>query len=43
MLAVRMGGQLFGLVPMGRAQGLNQTYGWGTESGDSFGSGTVSL
>ena len=42
MLAVRMGGQLYGLVPMGRGQGLNQTYGWGTESGDSFGSGTVS-
>ena len=36
---------VFALVPMGgnRSQGLNQTYGWGTESGDSFGSGTVSF
>jgi len=38
---VRFHRAVFGLVPMGRAQGLNQTYGWGTESGDSFGSGTV--
>jgi len=35
---------VFALVPMGgNRQGLNQTYGWGTESGDSFGSGTVSF
>ena len=32
---------LYGLVPLGGRQSLNQTYGWGTESGDAFGSGTV--
>jgi hypothetical protein len=31
---------VFGLVPL-NGQRLNQTYGWGTESGDAFGSGTV--
>eukprot|EP00290_Baffinella_frigidus_P005478 CAMPEP_0180134760 /NCGR_PEP_ID=MMETSP0986-20121125/10365_1 /TAXON_ID=697907 /ORGANISM="non described non described, Strain CCMP2293" /LENGTH=71 /DNA_ID=CAMNT_0022075205 /DNA_START=88 /DNA_END=303 /DNA_ORIENTATION=+ len=37
-----MGNQIFGLVPIGGQSGgqrLNQTYGWGTESGDSFGNG----
>ena len=42
MLALRgPGGMLYGLVPLGGRQSLNQTYGWGTESGDAFGSGTV--
>eukprot|EP00286_Rhodomonas_abbreviata_P026107 CAMPEP_0181295152 /NCGR_PEP_ID=MMETSP1101-20121128/3989_1 /TAXON_ID=46948 /ORGANISM="Rhodomonas abbreviata, Strain Caron Lab Isolate" /LENGTH=69 /DNA_ID=CAMNT_0023399873 /DNA_START=140 /DNA_END=349 /DNA_ORIENTATION=+ len=38
MLFARAGNQLFALVPVNRS--LNQTYGWGTESGDAFGSGT---
>ncbi|EKX35543.1 hypothetical protein GUITHDRAFT_118252 [Guillardia theta CCMP2712] len=36
MMFLRSANQLFALVPVQR---LNQTYGWGTESGDSFGDG----
>eukprot|EP00960_Hanusia_phi_P051163 760641-Hanusia_phi.AAC.1 len=36
LTAALVGSLIFALVPVQR---LNQTYGWGTESGDSFGDG----